>query len=115
MADKKYLDGDGVAQVWQATKDYVATHTDARHSATSESILGTPDTAQWAQRVTTGSGAATVRSVQGAAVAWEQRIRFLTQTTTTSNGVTFVRNPDGTVTATLLIRLHSTLYLGIST
>ena len=23
MADKKYLDGDGVAQVWQATKDYV--------------------------------------------------------------------------------------------
>ena len=62
-------------------------------------VIGADETAQWAQRVTTGSGAATLRSVQGAAVAWEQQIQFLTQRQTTSNGVTFVRNVDGTVTA----------------
>lgn len=36
------------------------------------SVIGADDTAQWATRDSTGSGAATVRSVQGAAVAWNQ-------------------------------------------
>lgn len=35
-------------------------------------VIGAYETAQWAQRVSTGSGAATVRSVQGAAVVWNQ-------------------------------------------
>lgn len=35
-------------------------------------VIGADETAQWAQRTTTGSGAATVRSVQGASVVWNQ-------------------------------------------
>ena len=34
------------------------------------SVIGADETAQWAQRESTGTGSATVRSVQGAAVAW---------------------------------------------
>lgn len=37
-----------------------------------DALTGVDKTAQWAQRVTAGSGAATVRSVQGAAVAFNQ-------------------------------------------
>ena len=37
-------------------------------------VIGADETAQWAQRVTTGSGAATLRSVQGAAVGWNQKV-----------------------------------------
>lgn len=36
-------------------------------AATAEALLGADETAQWAQRESTGSGGATVRSVQGAA------------------------------------------------
>ena len=35
-------------------------------------VIGADETAQWATRESTGSGSAIVRSVQGAAVAWEQ-------------------------------------------
>ena len=37
-------------------------------------VIGADETAQWATRESTGSGAATVRSVQGAAVAWNQLV-----------------------------------------
>lgn len=37
-------------------------------------VIGADETAQWATRESTGSGAATVRSVQGAAVAWNQYV-----------------------------------------
>ena len=37
-----------------------------------DALTGADETAQWATRESTGSGAATVRSVQGAAVVWEQ-------------------------------------------
>ena len=110
MADKKYLDGDGVAQVWQATKDYVATHADARHSAAAESLLGTPDTAQWATRVTAGSGAATVRNVQGAAIGYNQyqvdsyTVSAYGLTATVNNGLlTVTGTPNATITASFAL------------
>ena len=40
-----------------------------------DALTGADSTAQWAQRTTEGSGSATVRSVQGAAVAWNQLIK----------------------------------------
>ena len=53
-----------------------------------DALTGADTTAQWAQRVTTGSGAATVRSVQGAAVGWNQLFN-VAPNSSTSNGVTF--------------------------
>ena len=41
-----------------------------------DALTGADSTAQWATRESTGSGAATVRSVQGAAVAYNQLIDF---------------------------------------
>ena len=60
-------------------------------------VIGADDTAQWAQRVTAGSGAATVRSVQGAAVVWNQLVKIVAGQQTTS-GVTITKRADGTVT-----------------
>lgn len=37
-------------------------------------VMGADETAQWAQRESTGTGSATVRSVQGAAVVWNQML-----------------------------------------
>lgn len=61
-------------------------------------VIGADSTAQWATRESTGSGKAIVRSVQGAAVVWNQLIQ-VTDATRTSNGVTFVSSADGTVVA----------------
>lgn len=61
-------------------------------------VIGADETAQWATRVTTGSGAATVRSVQGAAVVWNQ-ISDNANPSITRNGITFTNNGDGTITA----------------
>lgn len=38
-------------------------------------VIGSDETSQWATRESTGSGAATVRSVQGATVGWNQLIQ----------------------------------------
>lgn len=60
-------------------------------------VIGADETAQWAQRESTGSGAATVRSVQGAAVAWNQLLRVAAGSST-SSGVTVTKRADGSVT-----------------
>lgn len=68
-------------------------------AATAEALLGADETAQWARRMTEGSGAATVRSVQGASVAWNQLINSSTPLPQTSlNGITITNNGDGTYT-----------------
>ena len=62
MAENAYLDGAGVAQVWQATKDYVASHAQPVTS-------GTEDEAAWLTRETAGGfpvgGRATIQSIKG--------------------------------------------------
>jgi len=62
-----------------------------------DALTGADTTAQWVQQVSTGNGAATVRSVQGAAVAWNQICNWFRATQTVS-GVTFTNNGDGSVT-----------------
>lgn len=63
-------------------------------------VIGADETAQWSTRESTGTGSATVRSVQGAAVAWNQLIRQPNTSDTVLNyAVTRVRKTDdGTVT-----------------
>lgn len=60
-------------------------------------VIGADETSQWAQRESTGSGTAIVRSVQGASVVWNQLIR-LAVGSSTSSGVTFTKRADGSVT-----------------
>lgn len=64
MAENAYLDGAGVAQLWDATKDYVASH-----AAQPEVTSGTEDEAAWLTRETAAGfpcgGRATVRSIKG--------------------------------------------------
>lgn len=62
-----------------------------------DALTGADSTAQWAQRTTEGSGSATVRNVQGAAVTWNQLCNWF-RATQTVNGVTFTNNGDGSVT-----------------
>jgi len=54
-----------------------------------DALTGADETAQWAQRESTGSGAATVRSVQGAAVAWNQMVNGVDRNVT-AYGLTMV-------------------------
>ena len=61
-------------------------------------VIGADETAQWAQRETEGSGSATVRSVQGAAVVWEQIVKPNYPRTVTSKGVTYTSTSDGKIT-----------------
>ena len=42
-----------------------------------DALTGADETAQWATRESTGTGSATVRSVQGAAVVWEQMVQAI--------------------------------------
>jgi len=58
-----------------------------------DALTGADSTAQWAQRESTGSGAATVRSVQGAAVGWNQSVNAET-TSQTGFGITLVPSQD---------------------
>ena len=62
-----------------------------------DALTGADSTAQWATRESTGTGSATVRSVQGAAVVWNQ-LNQNNRNTATINGVTFTNNNDGTWT-----------------
>lgn len=62
-----------------------------------DALTGADSTAQWATRESTGSGAATVRSVQGASVVWNQLCRN-EYPSGDNNGVTFTNNGDGTWT-----------------
>lgn len=41
-------------------------------------VIGADETSQWSQRESEGTGSATVRSVQGAAVAWNQQLPVVT-------------------------------------
>ena len=52
------------------------------------SVIGADETAQWAQRESTGSGTAIVRSVQGAAVAWNQMLPAVTESDWTVSAAT---------------------------
>ena len=52
----------------------------------------------WFQRVSTSDGPTTIKSIHGRTLVWNQ-MASLTSRTDTSNGVTFVRSTDGTVTA----------------
>lgn len=61
-------------------------------------VIGADETAQWAQRESTGSGGATVRSVQGAAVGWNQ-LYNREYGDSTASGVSFTHNSDGSWTA----------------
>ena len=58
-------------------------------------VIGADETAQWATRESTGTGSAIVRSVQGAAVAWNQLARQL-DVTESAKGTTCKWQPDGT-------------------
>ena len=60
-------------------------------------VIGADSTAQWAQRTTEGSGAATVRSVQGATVVWNQLLRVAAGSSTAA-GATVTKRADGSVT-----------------
>ena len=62
-----------------------------------DALTGADETAQWATRESTGSGTATVRSVQGAAVVWNQ-LYTNDAASKTQNGVTFTNNGDGSWT-----------------
>lgn len=57
-----------------------------------DALTGSDSTAQWATRITAGSGAATVRSVQGAVVGWNQLIKLVNQPSP-AFGVTITTNP----------------------
>jgi len=61
-----------------------------------DALTGADSTAQWAQRVTAGNGAATVRSVQGASVVWNQLSKNDGVSNTT--GLTRTFNANGSVT-----------------
>lgn len=96
MATNKYLDGAGVAQVWQATKDYVAAHSPTVSPA-AEALLGDASTDTWAQRVSDGDGVARIESIKGNTVVWNQ-LNTNTGNTNTLEGVTATYNNDGTWT-----------------
>lgn len=99
MANIKSIGGNPIVLGLDGlTDDAKATLGNPKLSATSESILGTTDTAQWAQRVTNGSGASTVRSVQGVSVVWAQ-LNDNNANSATVSGVTFTKNSDGSWTA----------------
>ena len=58
-------------------------------------VIGADETAQWATRESTGTGSATVRSVQGAAVAWNQLAPEISDANWYKNaGVTVIYNDD---------------------
>ena len=59
-------------------------------------VIGADETAQWITRESTGSGAATVRSVQGASVVWNQLSKNDGVSNTT--GLTRTFNANGSVT-----------------
>ena len=59
-------------------------------------VIGADETAQWAERESTGTGSATVRCVQGAAVAWGQLVKIANRTAT-SKGITYTAQ-DGKAT-----------------
>lgn len=77
-------------------------------------VIGADSTAQWATRESTGSGAATVRSVQGASVAWEQKLRLFARTVT-SAGVTYTATADGkaAIEGTATANTNFTFYGGL--
>ena len=75
-----------------------------------DALTGADSTAQWSQRVTEGSGAATVRSVQGAAVGYNQyqvdsyTISAYGLTATVNNGLlTVTGTPNTTATASFAL------------
>lgn len=56
-------------------------------------VIGADETAQWSQRTTEGSGAATVRSVQGVAVVWNQLVNTTSGSGTVLDGaVSYVKS-----------------------
>ena len=59
-------------------------------------VIGADETAQWSQRTTEGSGAATVRSVQGAAVGWNQ----LTEPSKFANNASALSTVENVTTVT---------------
>lgn len=101
MANIKSIGGNPIVLGLDGLSDEV-THGDSPILSVgrADALTGADSTAQWATRVTAGSGAATVRSVQGAAVGWNQLIRLPNTSDTVLNGaVTRVRKTDdGTVT-----------------
>ena len=72
-----------------------------------DALTGADSTAQWATRVTAGSGAATVRSVQGAAVAWNQYISVAAM----QGNVSTLQKSGNTCTVTALD--SATQYFGV--
>lgn len=73
MANIKSIGGNPIVLGLDGlTEEAKAALGDSKLSAAAESLLGADSTAQWATRESTGSGTATVRSVQGAAVAFNQ-------------------------------------------
>lgn len=103
MADKKYLDDAGVAQLWQATKDYVAANGGSDIPGAADALMGDPSESTWATRESAGSGMARVESVQGAAVVWNQYVdngNFASGTTHWAARESTLAVADGVATAT---------------
>lgn len=61
-----------------------------------DALTGADETAQWSQRTTEGSGSATVRSVQGAAVGWNQ----LTEPSKFANNASALSTVENVTTVT---------------
>lgn len=66
-----YADIDGVRRKIESKSGYNSALSVARADA----LTGADETAKWAQRESTGNGSATVRSVQGATVGWNQMVQ----------------------------------------
>lgn len=63
-----------------------------------DALTGADTTAQWATRESTGTGSATVRSVQGATVAWNQLVGSDTSSVTVPSGHKYLGIINGTST-----------------
>ena len=113
-ASVERVDGGAVVTVTDSSGTTTAMLHDATGIASAaDALMGDPSESTWSRRTSTGSGMARVESVQGATITWEQRRKPRSGTiSTTINGVTYVRNDDGsidiggTATAQVLIYPH---------
>lgn len=96
---KKVLNLERAAEMWEATKDYVATH-----AAQPEVTSGTEDEAAWLTRETAAGfpcgGRATVKAIKGKTVKWNQLVSLPYYSSAgTYAGVPVTVGTDGTITA----------------
>ena len=76
-ASVERVEGGALVTVTDASGTTTAMLNDATGiSSAADALMGDPSESTWAQRTSAGSGMARVESVQGAAVAWNQLVRY---------------------------------------